>query len=104
VLKPLNLYVMISWGTTMANPVLAAIGATGGRLGGPGGGEGYGTVKEKVASYALGSEIVKERSPYSQVPPVQPKPYWEYRVNVHVEPVTRGGAVTVCGITPLGTE
>ena len=36
VLNPLNLYVMISWGTTMGKPVLAAIGAIGGRLGGGG--------------------------------------------------------------------
>ena len=40
VLNPLNLYVMISWGTTMGKPVLAAIGAIGGRLGGGGGGGG----------------------------------------------------------------
>ena len=49
VLNPLNLYVMISWGTTMGKPVLAAIGAIGGRLGGEGGGgdgERRGTVKE----------------------------------------------------------
>ena len=38
--NPLNLYEMISWGRTMAKPVLAAIGATGGRLGGGGGGGG----------------------------------------------------------------
>jgi hypothetical protein len=38
------LYEMISWGTTMGKPVLAAIGATGGRLGGGGGGGGGGAM------------------------------------------------------------
>jgi hypothetical protein len=52
VLNPLNLYVMISWGTTMANPVLFAIGATGGRLGGGGGGGG-GEIRRIVKVYIV---------------------------------------------------
>jgi hypothetical protein len=53
VLNPLNLYVMISWGTIMGNPVFAGIGGMGGRLGGGGdfgGGEASCKVKVKFVS------------------------------------------------------